>query len=239
MWAQPSGQCRYRSDARGTPLTVRLSTSLQNSAKGASPPPRLPQAVTEYTPSGLSASASSSSAPATASIPALTVSAPPLRKRQSSRNTLNRPTRPTSLLQRGRSYTANELQAEGSVSPQSPKSPAPGLMTDPTSPTALRRPARITRSQSSIISTQPKPHSARDLFLQTSGPKITLDRPVSLEANPKPTGNWSDSEDEDMKPKRTRSTVRKMPARGLSLSSSAPASPSSLQSPFEERNAYI
>lgn len=138
------------------------------------------------------------------------------------RATLTKAARPTSLLQRGRSYTANELQAETSV----PVDTAP-LPT----PIDIARPARITRSQSSIIASKPPPHAARDQFLNS---KPTLEPSFTLDVRSSPP-SWSDSEDEEVKPKRR--AVRKLPTKRRDVDTSG--SDGSLQSPFEEKVSFL
>lgn len=163
----------------------------------------------------------------------------PMRRRGSIRSNSggSRPARP-SLLQRGRSFTASDLQAEANQ-PDSPTSPSSPTKTDHTgtaspnntSPAstpslhippvpALQTSPRLTRSQSSTYLAHPA-HLSRDTFLShhpTTSDRSALAVPFHLNVTATTTANqpksngWSDSEDESANT--TPRVVKKIKAGG-------------------------
>lgn len=110
---------------------ARLSTSLQNSAR-TTPLNFMSRSMSDDVVTTVSSSSSSSSSTTTitADLPSLpsaivltpaspATAAPPLRRRGSSRGLQQKTSRP-SLLQRGRSFTASDLEADSSIIPDSP-----------------------------------------------------------------------------------------------------------------------
>ncbi|OCF34210.1 hypothetical protein I316_04160 [Kwoniella heveanensis BCC8398] len=190
---------------------LRLSTCLQNSAK--QEPLLLSLSRSTSVGSGLSieplcAGPSLPAAPAAITLtPASPTgpSQPPLRRKSSFRSSGSKPLRPSSLLQRGRSFTAEDLRAEaeaediGSSSKSGPISTCSQTIlndTPVTSPLSLTtRPlplvhttsARLTRSQSSSSTLDPQPHAIRDAFLSTPIPSTTdrsvLAMPLPIESS--------------------------------------------------------
>jgi hypothetical protein len=185
-------------------------------------------------------------------------SGPSIRRKPSFRGPSTRPARPTSLLQRGRSFTASDLQAEassgtgGDILSAGEGSPRRGIVISE-SPVALEpvalplsvppRAPRLTRSFTS--SAIYNPHSARDSFLATTpstSDRSVLAIPLSLEPQtshqPKSTSGWSDSEDE--KPTAPR-MVKKLKGgvkgrvKGANLASNQ-FTDGGLRSPFEEKD---
>ncbi|WWC95206.1 hypothetical protein V866_002062 [Kwoniella sp. B9012] len=196
---------------------IRLSTSLQNSAKQEP----LLLSLTRSTSVGSGLLADSPLYPAGPSItPAppiaaitLTPASPtgptpksqPLRRKPSLRNLSAKPSRPTSLLQRGRSFTAEDLRAEADSIPSSDdKLPSSSngndtdnpiisptsseMVTSPISTTLQPLPllrssasssagssAKLTRSHSSSSTLYPQPHAVQKAFLQNPKPS-TNDR---------------------------------------------------------------
>ncbi|GFZ50972.1 hypothetical protein JCM24511_08730 [Saitozyma sp. JCM 24511] len=225
--------------------TLRLSTSLQNSSKselvlGMSRSPSL--GSLSESPAPL---AKHPNAPSIAAITLTPASPPahppsqPMRRRGSIRSNSggSRPARP-SLLQRGRSFTASDLQAEANQ-PDSPTSPSSPTKTDHTgtaspnntSPAstpslhippvpALQTSPRLTRSQSSTYLAHPA-HLSRDTFLShhpTTSDRSALAVPFHLNVTATTTANqpksngWSDSEDESANT--TPRVVKKIKAGG-------------------------
>jgi hypothetical protein len=164
----------------------------------------------------------------------------PMRRRGSIRSNSggSRPARP-SLLQRGRSFTASDLQAEANQrdSPTSPSSPtetdhtstaSPNNSSSASTPTlhitsvpALQTSPRLTRSQSSTYIAHPA-HLARDTFLAhqpTTSDRSALAVPFHLNVTATATANqpksngWSDSEDESAST--TSRVVKKIKAGGV------------------------
>ena len=123
-------------DSEDVGRAIRLSTSLQNSAR-TNPINLLSRSMsddTTITTATTSSSSSSSNNTTISDLPSLpsaivltpaspvTASptvAPPLRRRGSSRTSLHKAARP-SLLQRGRSFTASDLETDSSIIPDSP-----------------------------------------------------------------------------------------------------------------------
>ncbi|WWC91877.1 uncharacterized protein L201_006826 [Kwoniella dendrophila CBS 6074] len=208
---------------------LRLSTTLQNSAKQE---PLLSLTRSTSVGSGLMAdSPLCSLGPSVAPVPPIaaitltpasptgptTTSKPQLRCKPSLRNLSARPARPTSLLQRGRSFTADDLKAEAEANPSSddkiPSSPSHGEISDgrpiisPTSTEMVTSPismltfqplpscvgsssTRLTRSHSSSSTLYPQPHAIQKAFLQNPKPS-TNDR--SILALPLPIDDPSSS----------------------------------------------
>lgn len=207
---------------------LRLSTTLQNSSKLG--------ALTRSTSDDVNTTSSSSrlqsppnleapAVPAAITItPSSPVAAPPLRRRGSSRTSQPRSSRP-SLLQRGRSFTASDLEADSGIlaSPTAAgradappdrtdrsQSPTPisseKLSTRRAEPKLLTIPAympstsRLTRSQSNEMNLNA--HAAQKLFCAprqpTTNERAMLAMPFeSSPSRTKKTSNgWSDSEDE-------------------------------------------
>ncbi|WVF67246.1 hypothetical protein IAT40_001994 [Kwoniella sp. CBS 6097] len=208
---------------------LRLSTCLQNSAK--QEPLLLSLSRSTSVGSGLATEplCAGPSAPAAPAAITLTPASPtgpaqpPLRRKSSFRSSGSKPLRPSSLLQRGRSFTAEDLRAEAEAEtrPNTPDDAHPVLsdqtVTSPLSLTSRPLPlvhtsARLTRSQSSSSTLDPQPHAIRDAFLSTPVPSTTdrsvLAMPLPIEPSPSSTSSkpasatskassgWSDSEDE-------------------------------------------
>ncbi|WVR09574.1 hypothetical protein IAU60_006643 [Kwoniella sp. DSM 27419] len=220
---------------------IRLSTTLQNSAK--QEPLLMSLSRSTSLGSGLDtdvSGAESTSTPVTAITltPASPVAAPPLRRKGSFRASSSKPLRPSSLLQRGRSFTAEDLRAESETKsdeaePEGEAQPRPialasqDLVTSPVALTSLPLPllaqssARLTRSQSSSSALQAAPHAARDYFLATPLPSTTdrsaLALPLDIEApvrstHQAKTSEWSDSEDEAPKQRRKVKKLKQVKA---------------------------
>nr|XP_019010489.1 uncharacterized protein I206_04959 [Kwoniella pini CBS 10737]OCF49270.1 hypothetical protein I206_04959 [Kwoniella pini CBS 10737] len=161
---------------------IRLSTTLQNSAKQE---PLL----------SLTRSTSVAAITLTPASPTGPIAKPILRRKSSLRNLSTKPSRPTSLLQRGRSFTADDLRAEAEtlssepeeqpVSNQSIVSPTSSeIVTSPITSTSPlpNKPsdtsictAKLTRSQSSLSALNSEPHAFQRAFLQNPIPS-TADR---------------------------------------------------------------
>ncbi|WVW86334.1 hypothetical protein I302_108378 [Kwoniella bestiolae CBS 10118] len=191
---------------------IRLSTSLQNSAKQEP----LLLSLTRSTSVGSGLIADSPLYPPGPSVPpappiaaiTLTPASPtgpspksqPLRRKPSLRNLSARPSRPTSLLQRGRSFTAEDLRAEAESPPASDDqlpssdchdtdnpiiSPTSSeMVTSPISmisqPLPLLKPSssitgstKLTRSHSSSSTLYSQPHAVQKAFLQNPKPSTT------------------------------------------------------------------
>lgn len=83
-----------------------------------------------------------------------------------------------------------------------------------------------------MLAAKPAPHALRDAFMSSNKSPV-LERPLTLEIRTSPP-SWSDSEDEDAKPKRTRAVAKRPQVRVQSLDVGA-----SLRSPFEEKSSFI
>lgn len=223
-------------------LAAQLSTSLQNTARS-NPLGFLSRTQSDdvtTTTSSISASTSTPTALETPAIPAAItitpaspVAAPPLRRRGSSRVSQPRSSRP-SLLQRGRSFTASDLEADPSI-PDSPIAPAKTARGDavtipPTAaaamaslqagPTLLDAPSssRLTRSRSGLTL---NPHPCRTAFLADRKPTTTEKCALALPFDAGPirgpartqpvNGGWSDSDDEQSS--KVRHVKKVKPAR--------------------------
>ena len=211
---------------------LRLSTSLQNSSKQC-PLASLTRSNSDDTIGSMSRSSSSTSIASTAeslpSVPSaitITPSSPTVTspRRRGSRMSQPRPSRP-SLLQRGRSFTASDLETDSGIlaSPttasraDTPEQFSP-MTTEPSEmipserlparnqPRLLTIPAyistgpRLTRSQSTEQNLNA--HAAQKSFIASRQPTTTERAALALpfESNKKPAQKasygWSDSEDE-------------------------------------------
>lgn len=168
-----------------------------------------------------------------------------VRRRQRSFRGPTRTARP-SLLQRGRSFTADDLAAEAARGDDTPRdaSPSPPVVVSERRPGSIRSISpRITRSSST--SALSAPHPIRDRFMthepSTNDP-VVLAMPLSLSpAKAKPaSSSWSDSEDDDCV--RTKRTVKKIRAarakpRALLLTEGSKLG-EGLRSPFDEQTGF-
>lgn len=211
--------------------TARLSTSLQNTAR-ATPLTFLSRSQSDDVTTTVSSASSftstlGASAPELPTIPAaITITpaspaaAPPLRRRGSSRASQPRASRP-SLLQRGRSFTASDLEADPSI-PDSPVAPpkqakqqadkatipptaAAAMASLQVGPSLLDAPSssRLTRSRSGL---SVNAHPCRTAFLADRTPTTTERCKLALPFDTAPirgpvrsqsaASGWSDSEDE-------------------------------------------
>jgi hypothetical protein len=208
---------------------LRLSTSLQNSSKQCTLA-SLTRSNSDDTIGSMSRSSSSTSiASAAESLPSvpsaitITPSSPvaPSPCRRGSRMSQPRPSRP-SLLQRGRSFTASDLEIDSGILASPTTASRTDTMdqfcsmtTEPSSmisseprdePRLLTIPAyistgpRLTRSQSTEQNLNA--HAAQKSFIATRQPTTTeraaLALPFESQKKPaqKPSSGWSDSEDE-------------------------------------------
>lgn len=166
-------------EAEDVGRAIRLSTSLQNSAK-TTPLNMLSRSLSDDTVITNSSSSSSSTTTITdlPSLPSAIVltpaspvtAAPPLRRRGSGRAQQTKAARP-SLLQRGRSFTASDLETDSSIIPDSPvaKTAAEARSTSSSSSEGLRAAASLMKPMTTL---QP---SASPLLALTTG----LDTPSS------------------------------------------------------------
>lgn len=152
-----AGTSRRTDETEGVGRAIRLSTSLQNSAR-ANPLSTLSRTQSDDVTTTASSSSGSSSTATLAELPtvpaAITVTpsspvgpTPPLRRRGSSRASQPRSSRP-SLLQRGRSFTASDLEADASILPDSPVAKGPSRADPSTQQDAHDRTAAFVASTS-------------------------------------------------------------------------------------------
>ncbi|KAK4689218.1 hypothetical protein P7C73_g875, partial [Tremellales sp. Uapishka_1] len=185
----------------------------------------------------------------------------PMLRRKSSQRAAPKMARSRSLLQRGRSFTASDLQEEAaraaaqSASPPSveakpapspiPESPVPSPRRPLTEPiTIVRSAPRITRSQSStMISDRPALGLTKQFLApqQISSDPSTLCMPLPIgvrdEEQSKKSNGWSDSED-DM-PAKPRHIKKKKGLSGARLvKKMVDEDAAGLRSPFEEKSDF-
>ncbi|ORY25442.1 hypothetical protein BCR39DRAFT_286940 [Naematelia encephala] len=210
---EAEGEKEELSTGDGIGKALRLSTSLQNSAKAS-----IPRSMSYDDLSAGPSTPSSTTITLTPSSPGPSPAPQPiLHRRGSFRSTATRTTRPTSLLQRGRSFTASDLQAEEAslTTPPPPPLPSQELASSPepniTTPELLHAPKSldlprsrnaITRSQSTSVLC-PEGHLARDTFLAhspSSEDRHTLAIPLDIGRSSKSKqaqgAGWTDSDDE-------------------------------------------
>lgn len=208
---------RRKEEAENVGRAIRLSTSLQNSARS-NPLNTLTRTMSDDVTTTTSSSSGSSSTATLMVLPtlpaAITVTPaspvgppPPLRRKGSSRASQVRPSRP-SLLQRGRSFTASDLEADSSILPDSPVAKGPtdragdenaakqeavdrtaAFVASTSMSTNLLNPhlamtavigcsSRLTRSQSSNDNCDP--HAFRTSFLADRQPSTTQKSALAL-----------------------------------------------------------
>nr|XP_031861629.1 uncharacterized protein CI109_002859 [Kwoniella shandongensis]KAA5528701.1 hypothetical protein CI109_002859 [Kwoniella shandongensis] len=178
---------------------LKLSTTLQNTAK--QEPLLLGLSRSTSVGSGLDSEPLCTPGPSTSITltPASpTAPAPPLRRKPSFRSSSSKPLRPSSLLQRGRSFTADDLRAEAeaeeaNASAAEPSPTSPRLVTSPLTMTPLKpqllpptahATARLTRSQSSSSTLNPPPHAVQKMFLSSPKPSTTDRASLAMPLSP-------------------------------------------------------
>lgn len=183
---QEDEEADQNASAEDVGRAVRLSTSLQNSAR-TTPLNFLSRSMSDDVVTTVSSSSSSSSSTTTitADLPSLpsaivltpaspVTAAPPLRRRGSSRGLQQKASRP-SLLQRGRSFTASDLETDSSIIPDSPvaKTASEARSATPSTSSAsggLRAAASLVAPMTAMTALQPSanPLSALTASLDSS-----------------------------------------------------------------------